>query len=305
MACSNPSFAVDYGVNPDTGKHVIKFLPKRVDVTLESLISKYGDDLLSIPCGKCPSCKKTKADNWAVRCYLESLGHEENCFITLTYDDEHNPITLVKEDVSNFLKKLRNRGLKFKFFCAGEYGSTFQRPHYHLILFGYIPNDLVLIGSSGDNKLYSSKFLESIWEKGFVSIGLCSPSSICYTTQYCCKKIGSASSSDSLEKEFILMSRRPGLGADWLSSHLQDLSVNKDKLYLGEFGVKHYSRYILDLLKSVDPLAYEEVVNSRLDFFKVNKRDKLLSSGLSHSELYVLEKQEDIENAKRKKKRNF
>lgn len=305
MACSSPSFAVDYGINPSTGKHVIKFLPKRVDVSLETLISKYGDKLLSIPCGKCPSCKKTRADNWAVRCYLESLSHEYNCFITLTYDDEHNPITLVKDDVSNFLKKLRNRGFKFKFFCAGEYGSTFQRPHYHLILFGYIPDDLKVLGSSGSYKLYTSKFLDSLWSKGFVSVGLCSPSSICYTTQYCCKKLCETSHPDNLDKEFILMSRRPGLGADWLSSHIQDLSINQDKLYLGDFGVKHYSRYILDLLKTVDPLAYEEVINSRLDFFKVQKRDKMLSSGLSHSKLYTYEKFEDLEKAKRKKKRNF
>ncbi len=75
--------------------------------------------------------------------------------MTLTYDDEHLPIndyvdsdgvihgkpTLRKRDVQLFLKRLR-KNYKYdnhiKYFCCGEYGGKTFRPHYHLIIFGFL-----------------------------------------------------------------------------------------------------------------------------------------------------------------------
>lgn len=122
-----------------------------------------------IPCGKCIGCRLEYSRQWANRGFLESKLHEENYFITLTYDDEHLPMkdfvkvpkqqselekkiegekfiiyprteewtgTLNKRDVQLFFKRLRKRIGKFSYMCAGEYGEKNGRPHYHAILFG-------------------------------------------------------------------------------------------------------------------------------------------------------------------------
>ena len=41
-----------------------------------------------VPCGKCIECKLDYTNSWAIRIMHESLSHEKNCFITLTYNDE-------------------------------------------------------------------------------------------------------------------------------------------------------------------------------------------------------------------------
>ena len=71
--------------------------------------------------------------------------HEDNCFITLTYDDLHCPEdhSLVLRDIQLFVKTPKKIG-KFRFFHAGEYGAITHRPHYHMCIFGYRPSDVVL-----------------------------------------------------------------------------------------------------------------------------------------------------------------
>ena len=46
-----------------------------------------------LPCGKCNGCKQEVAESWAIRAYHESTMHEANSFLTLTYADEHLPLT--------------------------------------------------------------------------------------------------------------------------------------------------------------------------------------------------------------------
>ena len=80
---------------------------------------------------------------------LESQVHADNCFVTLTYDDEHLPRphrpghwmpSLSPYHVTNFIKRLRRHyEIPIRYFLAGEYGNDSQRPHYHLALFGLSP----------------------------------------------------------------------------------------------------------------------------------------------------------------------
>lgn len=46
---------------------------------------------LSLPCGRCIGCRLERSRQWAVRCVHEAALHEDNAFITLTYDDDHLP----------------------------------------------------------------------------------------------------------------------------------------------------------------------------------------------------------------------
>lgn len=80
---------------------------------------------------------------WSVRLLHEQKGYDTDCcFITLTYDEEHNPKTLVPKDLQDFWKRLRKySGLKLRYFACGEYGSKTMRPHYHAIVFGLPNND--------------------------------------------------------------------------------------------------------------------------------------------------------------------
>ena len=105
MSCSKPSLAVDLGVK-ENGKRNIKFLPQRFDMSYQNWLDRYGDSLLALPCGKCDGCILARRKMWALRCYCESLYHKRNCFITLTYDDEHLPNKLDKAHFQKFIKGL-------------------------------------------------------------------------------------------------------------------------------------------------------------------------------------------------------
>ena len=68
--------------NKETGKKIIDFKQ------IKGII--YAKDY-DIPCGKCKDCLLKKAREWSVRCMHENEFHNEACFITLTYNNEHLP----------------------------------------------------------------------------------------------------------------------------------------------------------------------------------------------------------------------
>ena len=129
--------------------------------------ARYLADFIEIPCGKCIGCRLDYSRDWANRMMLEASYHEQNYFITLTYDDLHVPksyypcpetgealpsLTLSKRDVQLFLKRLRKlTGQQFRYYLCGEYGSTTHRPHYHLIVFGLVLDDLQPLRTTDTN----------------------------------------------------------------------------------------------------------------------------------------------------------
>lgn len=132
--------------------HVEIFHNGSVHKCYDSFISDnaktYVRNYIEIPCGSCLECRLEYSRNWANRCVLEASMHDENCFITLTYDDLNLPLidgtnpetgevtkfkTLVKKDLQLFMKRLRSRldekgGIKIRYFAAGEYGDASYRP---------------------------------------------------------------------------------------------------------------------------------------------------------------------------------
>lgn len=82
---------------------------------------------------------------WSTRQLLEMTQHKHAAFVTLTLRDDQlvyviksRMPTLIPSDLSSWLKRFRAAtGLSgMRFYGAGEY-SPAERPHYHLILFGY------------------------------------------------------------------------------------------------------------------------------------------------------------------------
>lgn len=175
-------------------------------------------------------------------------------FITLTYDDEHLPYarSLVKEHLQKFFKKLRSRiePRKIRYYAVGEYGSTcsqhqiencpvcgvIQRPHYHAIVFGFDFPDKKDIGTREGNVVYESELLHSLWPQGFHEIGNVSFESCAYVARYVCKKQTGARAAEhycryipeldawaDVDPEFAIMSRRPGIGADFYDLFSHDM----------------------------------------------------------------------------------
>ena len=76
---------------------------------------------MQVPCGKCIGCKADHALAWSIRCYQESTLHDQNSFITLTYNDENLPEKLNKEHLRKFIKDLRSLGFKIRYYAVGAH----------------------------------------------------------------------------------------------------------------------------------------------------------------------------------------
>ena len=103
MDCQNPMLAVRVGDK-------YRFVGSANDSAAKN--RKYLFDttgkFIVLPCGQCMACRLNKSRDWATRCVLEAKMHDQNCFITLTYDDNHLPpdYGLHKEDLQNFWKRI-------------------------------------------------------------------------------------------------------------------------------------------------------------------------------------------------------
>lgn len=134
------------------------------------------------------------------------------------------------------MKRLRKRIGKVRFFACGEYGGKSDRPHYHLILFGYDPPDRTLWRrSASGHYLYRSALLESVWPYGHVEVGDVTIESAGYCARYITKKVTGKEAENhyrrvnpetgqlfDLKPEFIVMSTRPGIGRDWFDQYSMD-----------------------------------------------------------------------------------
>lgn len=173
----------------------------------EEWLERYEEKAVTVPCGKCLVCLQKERAMWTFRLEQEFKYSHGALFITLTYDEKHlrSDCNLKKRDVQLFIKRLRKRaGRGLRYFCVGEYGSKFGRPHYHLLLFNCGDVDLVR-ASWNDSKGCSI---------GMVHVGRVTSASIAYCTKYIIQK---ADAPVDRERPFRLMSRAYGIGARYLS----------------------------------------------------------------------------------------
>lgn len=223
---------------------------------------------------------------WALRCYHEASQHRDNCFLTLTYNDMHLPKhgTLVPDHFTNFMKRLRKKiePVKIRFYGCGEYGEKTSRPHYHNIIFGYdFPDKKLHKVSPRGDRLYTSDLLNSIWTDpqtklpiGHALIGDVTFESAAYVARYCTKKINGEQAATHYQKvdpdtgeiirlvpEFPRMSRRPGIGRNWLEHYTDDV-------YNGDFcevrGKKlNPPKYYDKVLEQTDPKRARKIKAKR------------------------------------------
>ncbi|WNK15038.1 MAG: replication initiator protein [Microvirus sp.] len=195
---------------------------------------------LKIPCGQCIGCRTDKKLEWALRLHHESRSHADSIFVTLTYAQPHLPRggTLVVSHGQCFMRRLRRliHPHKVRFFLVGEYGDQNQRPHYHVILFGYWPADAKLEGERETGKFYSSVLLSDAWgQKGFVEFSPASPATMKYVSHYAVKRITGDMAKEHYTRltisgefvqvipEFARMSTRPGIGHQFMRDYQEDI----------------------------------------------------------------------------------
>lgn len=266
---------------------------------------------LQLPCGKCIGCKLDHANEWATRCWCEMQSWENNCFITLTYNDENLPENglLVKKDLQDFMKLLRYhcKGIQewenprtgkkenpIRFLACGEYGPNgTRRPHYHILIFNWKPDKKELKfykeNHNGD-RLFMCKQIEKIWKKGFVTVGDLNYKSACYVARYCTKKLFNGAKHKDLKKieiqpEFILMSRNGGIGIKYWNQY-QDKILKQSGILIGINGkpkCKNIPRYFEKKYKEENELEFEKykkrkMIKGILAFKKTMEKTSLTES---------------------------
>lgn len=156
---------------------------------------------------------------------LEARCHPTNSFATLTYREEEltwtqDLPTLVPSDLRNWLKRFRKaiEPSKLRFYAAGEYGDRLERPHYHVVLFGYAGcrygKSRYRDGRTLDCCAQCDR-LRDTWGLGIVQLEPLTPTLMAYAAGYVMKKM--THKSDVRLKgrypEFQRVSLKPGLGA--------------------------------------------------------------------------------------------
>lgn len=300
--CRHPLYAVKYGYNRETGKSLMK-IHRRVTDNYNDLCHVYGiRNVVSLPCGKCDECLADKGRNWAARCMLEAGQYKDNCFITLTYDNQHllNK-TNFKRDFQLFMKRIRKDNPDIRYFACFELGAHTLRPHFHAIMFNYFPKDARLVSRARyGGAVYDSSSLDRYWKNGHTDVGLVSFKSAGYVARYCMKQLHNI---PGLPKEFILMSRRPGLGANYFKLYKEhiykyDLIVNKD---IGK-ALKP-PRYFDKLMGNIDPFLLDEIKRNRIATSAIRESADKLSHGISrHEEINKFNSIHHIERLKRLKR---
>lgn len=252
--------------------------------------NNYIYDFIEIPCGQCVECRLKRSRQWADRCMLESLYHDKNYFITLTYDNDNvhfgppvshidsdtgeltmrQYMTLDKRDLTLFIKQLRYY-TPFRYFACGEYGDETARPHFHLCAFGLDIADKLEPYKKNDlgHQLYKCSWLDEIWGHGFVTVADLSWETCAYTARYVMKKQTGFESHIYEDKgivpEYVVMSRRPGIAYQYFEDH-GDTIYETDELFIktlkgGKRGLP--PRYFDKLYEIEDPEHMESVRNLR------------------------------------------
>lgn len=258
---------------------------------------------LNLPCGQCVGCRLEKSRQWATRCVHESKLHKKNCFVTLTYDEEHVGYSLNYVDFQKFVKRARKRLGTFRFFMCGEYGEKFYRPHFHACLFGIDFDDKVIHSRSGDYDLYTSPTLSELWPFGFSMIGDFNFETAAYTARYIMKKVTGSMADEHYTRcveatgeivevtpEFCRMSLKPGIGAGFYHKFKSDI-FPRDYVVIN--GVKApVPRYYKKLLSVDDPelvdylgyVRYDSITDAQIrDTYRdrLEVREKVTNARLS------------------------
>lgn len=245
------------------------------------------------PCGRCDPCLHQRRRVWTHRLMMEAMCHKENCFLTLTYADKNLPMTsplggvelasLSPVHLRDWLKRCRAAiyPLRMRFYAVGEYGDRYERPHYHVVLFGFrtcrrgrtncVPGSLE---PDWEHCCDRCRLVGETWGFGNVDLGHLTKDSAGYVAGYVMKKM---TRFDDIRlngryPEFARRSLKPGIGHDALwevaSTLLEyDLHEGRDVPSAIRVAVKQMplGRYLRSKLRGMvghDSKAPPEVIDA-------------------------------------------
>lgn len=271
-------------------------------------LEKNKKTFLVVPCSRCAFCLSLKRQDWAFRLYQEHKICHTAKFITLTYNDESLPFgyqdpTLDKKGQQRFLKRLRKINLniamkkksfatrkqaneqtpKIRYYMVGEYGTQYERPHYHYIMFNM------------QTELFKDeKKLTEIWGNGHVHIDPVNALTINYTLKYLVNK--DDYNYDGKQKPFSMMSTKPPLGINYISEQNKEYHIQKQSITVKNrngtnqrlpriYKEKIFSDYDLE---DIGQKAY----NLSIELNKV-ELERLSTLGHTHPTIYQAQQKEE------------
>lgn len=270
-------------------------------------------------CGQCLPCRINRRRQWTWRQVFESLLHEENCFVTLTYGPDYLPSggSLEPRDLQLFIKRLRFLlgSRKVRYVAVGEYGENTYRPHYHLSLFGmsgYSVLDGVKAPTSGQLAI------ERCWKLGFVGVGDFNEKTAQYVSSYVVKKLKDRTDPQmaGLYPEFGRMSRRPGIGHGAMSIIAKslcdsghgmalieetgdvprELQIGKRKIPLGRYLLSKLREAIGFTPEWIEEIKAKGTYESSVEMLALLDRAFALEEVPTPKSAYLLEKNQMILN---------
>ncbi len=166
--------------------------------------------------------------------------------------------------------------------CLKHYPSI-GRPHYHAVLFNFdFPDKQPFSQNSQGDVLYTSDILSRLWPYGFSTIGKLTFKSAAYTARYVMKKRNgdlanqpdefglkpyermevSTGQVHECQPEYTTMSRRNGIGMDWLKKYARDVYPDDYVVYDGRKfkPPKYYDEW----LEEHNELVYKKIKGKRL-----------------------------------------
>lgn len=206
-----------------------------------------------------------------------------------SHDDPDAGASLSRGDLQLFTKRLhmaatRKFGQGIRYFACGEYGDQTQRPHYHLAVYGedFADDRHFYQTSKTGLTLWRSKRLAELWTYGDADIGELTFESAAYMARYITKKITGDKAHEHYKRidadgneywivpEFSVMSRRPGIGKNWIDKY-RDSVYPHDRVILTR-GDKRIPtrppRYYDNQLKDKNQAEYDLVKTNREKFAK-------------------------------------
>lgn len=189
MYCVKPLIRLDW---PDLIKRYNKSFVSYKHFNEKKQILEYCKRswITLFPCRQCLPCINMFRFHWVKKCELEKLNHKYAYFVTLTYNDDNLPLdhNLNVKHVQNFIKYLRFliKPYQVRYFCAGEYGSITNRPHYHLILFTDYEFDLDFLKNTFNGPLFKCDLMNKAWkDRGYIWVAFdINSASFAYVVSY-------------------------------------------------------------------------------------------------------------------------
>lgn len=183
-------------------------------------------------------------------------GIDKNGVLQAPSGEYTTNLTLDYDDLTAFWKRLRRWteyhermyqvydekvGMKNKlmYYASGEYGTKTHRPHYHAIVYSlYIdPKELKVYKKQKGRVYYTCEWLNQIWGKGFVIIGVAEWNDMAYTAAYCSKKAYGEAKEKFLdmciEEEDSRISTKPSIGWRYYEDHKDEI-YQKDSIQLSK-----------------------------------------------------------------------